>query len=342
MSSETLNDDGQPVTYGLTPEDIEMLEAERRDLVEWLVRTPNGRSLIKESCPEIDGLGRALTDEIADLGQVARSDDVLKARAASILLNEIVQRGYREATNDLYVHRSTLYRLAQDAHVWFDRKIRARTSGKESRRRRAMAERWGWYGNALTFGAAVVLAVSGSFGVAALLILARIVTTAIIWSVASFPADDSPDKPVLDSDPRICVLGHGGDLMLFAAFAYAMVQANHQGAGFLVVMAGWIMILGTIFRIGASASGYRVPRLHLERMVRGFSTCTAIALAAIPSIAWWWSAVVMISLPTFFAWIEGREAWRAMKLKVAAPFDPIIPSAEMLAMEDSVEAHRVV
>ena len=342
MSSETFNEDGQPLKYGLSPEDIELLEIERRDLVEQLVRTPDGRSLIKESCPDIDGLGRVLTEEIADLGRVARSDDVLRARAASVLLNEIVQRGYKEATNDLYSHRSPLYSWAQSAHLWLDRKIRARTSGKESRRRRTIAERWGWYGNALTFLAAIVLAVYTSFAVAAVLISARIVITAIIWSMASFPADDSPDKPVLDSDPRICVLGHGGDLMLFAAFGYAMVQTNHQVAGFLVVMAGWIMILGTIFRIGASASGYRVPRLHVERMVRGFSTCSAVALAAISSIPWWWSAVVMITLPTFFAWVEGREAWRAMKLKVAAPFDPIVPSVEMMAMEDGAKAHGVV
>ncbi len=342
MSSDTCSDDDQSLKYGLSPEDVEELQRERRDLVEWLVRTPDGRSMIKESCPDIDSLGRVLTEEIADLGRVARGDDVLRARAASVLLNEIVQRGYMEATNDLYSHRSMLYRWAQDAHLWLDRKIRSRTSGKESRRRRAMAKRWGWYGNALTFLAAVVLALNGSFTIAAVLISVRIMITAVIWSVASFPADDSPDKPVLDSDPRICVLGHSGDLMLFAAFGYAMVQAGHPAAGFLVVMAGWIMILGTIFRIGASASGYRVPRLHLERMVRGFSTCAAVALAAVPSITWWWSAVALITLPTFFAWIEGREAWRAMKLRVAAPFDPIVPSAQMLSMEDGAKAHGVV
>ncbi|MDH3303223.1 MAG: hypothetical protein OES24_22190 [Acidimicrobiia bacterium] len=273
---------------------------------------------------------------------MARGDDVLRARAASVLLNEIVQSAYKEATNDLYSHGS-LYLWAQDAHLWFDRKIRARTSGTDSRRRRNIAERWGWYGNALTFMAALVLASSGSFGVAALLILARIIITAVIWSMASFPADDSPDKPVLDSDPRICVLGHGGDLFLFASFGYALVLDDHPVAGFLVVLAGWIMILGTIFRIGASASsGYRVPRLHLERMVRGFSTCAAIALAAVPSITWWWPAVVMISLPTFFAWIEGREAWKAMKLKVAASFDPTVPSVEVLPMETGAEAQGVI
>lgn len=341
MSSGTSSDESQSLKYGLTSEDVDELHRERRELVEWLVRTPDGRSMIKEACPDIDSLGRVLNDEIADLGRVARSDDVLRARAASVLLNEIVQRGYREATNDLYSHGS-LYLWAQDAHLWFDRKIRARTSGTDSRRRRNIAERWGWYGNALTFMAALVLAVSGSFSVAALLILARIIITAIIWSMASFPADDSPDKPVLDSDPRICVLGHGGDLLLFASFGYALVVDNHPVAGFLVVLAGWIMILGTIFRIGASASsGYRVPRLHLERMVRGFSTCAAIALAAIPSITWWWPAVVMISLPTFFAWIEGREAWKAMKLKVAASFDPSAPSVEVLPMEDGAETQGV-
>ncbi len=343
MSSEALNDNCHPPTYGLSPEDVDALHDERREMVEWLVRTPNGRSMIKESCPDIDGLGRALTDEIADLGRVARGDDVLRARAASVLLNEIVQRGYREATNDLYAHRSVLYRWAQEAHLWLDRKIRSRTSGKESPRRRNIARRWGWYGNALTFLAAMVLAVSGSFTIATLLISARIMITAVIWSMASFPADDSPDKPVLDSDPRICVLGHGGDLLLFASFSYALVQASHPVAGFLVVVAGWIMILGTIFRIGASASGYRVPRLHLERMVRGFSTCAAVGLAAASSIPWWWSAVVLISLPTFFAWIEGWEAWRAMKLKVAAPFDPIVPSVEMFtAADNGAKAHGTV
>lgn len=338
MSNETCNDDGQSLRYGLSPEDVDALQKERHDLVEWLVRTPDGRSMIKESCPDIDGLGRVLTDEIADLGRVARGDDVLRARAASVLLNEIVQRSFEEA-NDLHSLRSSLYLKAQNAHLWLDRKIRSRTSGKESRRRRNIAQRWGWYGNALTFLAAFVLAAFGSFTVAAMLIFARILITAVIWSMASFPADDSPDKPVLDSDPRICVLGHGGDLMLFASFGYAMVETNHPVAGFLVVMAGWIMILGTILRIGASATGYPVPRLHVERMVRGFSTCAAIALAAASSIPWWWSAVVMISLPTFFAWVEGREAWRAMKLKVAAPFDPVVPSLQMLAVDDKAKAH---
>jgi len=47
MSSETCNDDGQSLRYGLSPEDIDALEQERRDLVEWLVRTPDGRSIIK-------------------------------------------------------------------------------------------------------------------------------------------------------------------------------------------------------------------------------------------------------------------------------------------------------
>ena len=336
MNSETINDDGTTVPYGLSTDDVASLHAEREELVEWLVRTPDGRTLIKESCPELDGLGRVLSDEIADLGRAARSDDLLRARAAAVLLNEIVQQGYKERTNDLYSHRSALYLWAQRGHSWFDRKIRARTTGKESRWRRKIAERWGWYGNALTFLAAMVLGLTGSFASAALLILARILITAVIWSIASFPTDDSPDNPVLDSDPRLSVLGHGGDLMLFASFSYAMVQANHPGAGFLVVMAGWIMILGTLFRTGASASGFPVPRLHLERMVRGFSTCAALALAAITSIPWWWSAVVMISLPTFFAWIEGREAWRAMKLKVSDPFEAV-PSAQLVTLE--VNAH---
>jgi hypothetical protein len=332
-------------SFGLSADDVESLEGDRRLMIDELVRTPNGRAVIRKACPDLDALGRALSEEIADLGRLSKQaeSNTLRSKAASILLHDILFQGHRETTNDLYAHRSRTYRWAQTAHSWMDRKIRSRAKRGDTHRRRMLAHYWGWGAHLFTIVAALAMLFFSWFGLAALLIAVRIVGTAIVWSVAAFPSDDSPDKPVLDVDPRVCVLGHGGDLLVFTSFGMGLVRDAHESIGFLVLLAGLIMILGTIFRTAASASSYPVPRLHLERMVRGGSTFAAILLASIPSIAWWWSACVIMFLPTIFAWIEGHEAWRAMKLRADDPgMEPLGPLPQIDLTPEGDPAHRLV
>lgn len=332
---------GQPVATsppppGLSEFDIAKLERRRRDLIEGLTISPSGRALVRQADPQIHSVGAALAGDIKALGKVAQrneveGDDFLRSKSAAIVLNELTLLCHEQATHDLYAHRSRMYILAQKAHSWMDdlmdRRIRSRSPVESIPTKRFLAKHWGWTSNLFTILAAAALLFFSSFAVAAALIGLRIIVTALVWSIASYPSDDSPKKPVLDSDPRICALGHGGDLFLFASFGMALINNDHRPAGFLVMAAGSMMILGTLMRISASATGFPVPRLHLERMVRGGSTLAAIYLAAVPSIAWWWSAIVIILFPMVFAFIESQEAWRAFALGRKSLRKPVPPAA---------------
>jgi hypothetical protein len=323
-------DDGhgiQPAAHALTDEVIAGLEKRRRDLIDHLLASPDGRDLVREADPHIHAVGLDLAKDIRALGLAAQHDTdgeaendggYLKQRSAAIVLNELSLLCHEQATNDLYSSRSKLYILAQKTHSWMDsmmdHRIRSRRSVQSIPGRRHLVTHWGWVSNLFTILATGALLSFTAYWAAAALIAMRITVTALVWLIASYPGDDSPTKPVLDSDPRICVLGHGSDLFLFASFGLALILGDHPSAGFLVMAAGSIMILGTIMRIGASATGFPVPRLHLERMVRGGSTLAAIVLAALTPEAWWWSAAVIIVLPTVFAFIETQEALRAFAL----------------------------
>lgn len=321
---------------GLSDDDIARLERRRIGIIEELTATPQGRELVRRADPQIHSAGESLADDIRALGKVAEgeeaeSGDFLRHKSAAIVLNELAILCHEQATPDLYAYRSPLYILAQRAHRrmddLIDRGIRSRVGIKSIPRTRLMAKHWGWSSNVITMVAAASLLFFGSYWFATALIGIRIAATALVWSIASYPGDDSPDKPVLDSDPRICVFGHGSDLFLFASFGMALIGDLHNMAGFLVFAAGALMILGTLMRIGAGATGFPIPRLHLERMVRGGSTFAAIGLAGVSSVAWWWSVVVISLLPMVFAFIEAQEAWRALTLGQRNHFKPITPPA---------------
>ncbi|MFV0526967.1 MAG: hypothetical protein ACK5RL_20990 [Acidimicrobiales bacterium] len=302
---------------GLTEDDVLRLERGRSDFINKLMATAAGQDLVRRTDSQIDQIGRGLERDIDGLVAAVGSEDPVRRGSASIVVNDITHHCHRVTNDDLYRHRSPHYKRAQNAHTrmdgWMDRRIR-QLRFVEARRKQGLARRWGLLANVFTALAAGALLFFSWFAVAAVLIGLRILLTGLIWSVASYPGDDSPTSPVLDSDPLPCVIGHGGDLLLFASFGMAMVRSHHPATAFLVILAGSIMVLGTLMRLGASASGLPVPRLHLERMVRGGSTFAAIALAAVPTITWWWSAGVMIVLPTVFACIESQEALRALKL----------------------------
>lgn len=322
---------GPPAT-GLSEGDIAKLERRREALIEDLVASVPGRAMVRGADPQIDAVGNDLANDIKALGKIAHSDedaagDHLRRKSAAIVLNELSLLCHEQATHDLYAHRSGLYILAQNAHTWMDglmdAGIRSRRLVQSIPGRRLVAKHWGLVSNLFTILAAAALLFFEAFGWAAALIALRILVTALVWSIASYPGDDSPTKPVLDSDPRISVLGHGGDLFLFASFGMAQIENHHHPAGFLVIAAGSIMILGTIARMGASATGFPIPRLHLERMVRGGATLAAVYLAALPTVAWWWSPIPIITLPMVFAFIEGQEAWRAFALGRKPEYRPV-------------------
>ncbi len=332
---------------GLSQADIDHLELRRTNLINNLLSNPAGRALVRRSDEQIDQVGRQLADDIDALARTARTDgegevDPLRKHSAAVVLNDLVLLVHRAATHDLYHHRSKLYEKAQAAHTrmddWMDHRIRSQAFAESTRRKLSIARFWGLLGNVLTVIAAGSLLFFQSFQVAAVLVGLRIVVTALIWSLAAYPGDDSPKKPVLDSDPFICVMGHAGDLLVFTSFSMALVDGGHAAAAFLVIVAGTIMLLGTIMRLAASATGFPVPRLHLERMVRGGSTFAAMCLAAVPSVAWWWPAIVLIFLPTVFAFIEGQEAKRAFALGRRTPYSSVTPASSQVIEPSSASA----
>lgn len=332
---------------GLSEADIAVLEARRTALINNLLSNPTGRAMVRRSDEQIDQVGRQLADDIDALARTARSEgdddvDSLRRHSAAVVLNDLVLLVHRSATHDLYHHRSKLYEKAQRAHTrmddWMDHRIRSQAFAESTRRKLFIARSWGWLGNVLTALAASSLLFFQSFLVAAVLLGLRILVTALIWSLAAYPGDDSPKNPVLDSDPLICVMGHAGDLLLFASFSMALIDGGHTAAAFLIIAAGTIMLLGTIMRLAASATGFPVPRLHLERMVRGGSTFSAMCLAAVPSVAWWSPAIVLIFFPTVFAFIESQEALRAFALAKRTPYSPVAPASGQVAEPDSASA----
>jgi len=342
----SLEQSGDPLP-GLSEADVEQLEARRTSLINALLSNPAGRALVRRSDEQIDQVGRQLADDIDALARTARTDgegdvDPLRKHSAAVVLNDLVLLVHRAATHDLYHHRSKLYEKAQGAHTrmddWMDHRIRSQAFAESTRRKLFIARFWGLLGNVLTVFAASSLLFFQSFQVAAVLIGLRILVTALIWSLAAYPGDDSPKKPVLDSDPLICVMGHAGDLLVFTSFSMALVDGGHTAAAFLIIAAGTIMLLGTIMRLAASATGFPVPRLHLERMVRGGSTFAAMCLAAVPSVAWWSPAIVLIFLPTVFAFIEGQEAKRAFALGKRTPYSSVTPASSQVVEPSSASA----
>jgi hypothetical protein len=329
--------DGAPATViGLSAADIAALTERRQRMLANLEATEHGRELVRRADQQVDQAGQGLADDIRALARTARGGtadgdqepapfvtppSLTTSRSAAVVLNELASVWQEEVTRDLQASRSPWYRRAQDAHRWMDAKIRfQRDDQPRTLRQRILARHWGTLGNAFTFAAAIALFWNSAFGLAAALILARILITTAVWAMSAYPSDDSPDHPVLDADPRICVLGHAGDMLLFSSFAATLANDGRIGMAFAVILAAWGMILGTLLRIAATSHGFPVPRLHLERVVRGGSTLAAVSVASIDqSLATSLAPLAIIVFPTVFAFIEGQEALRALSLRFRPP-----------------------
>lgn len=290
-----------------------------------LTHSAAGRNLIKQADILVGSAGDSVSHDIEAIGRLARStepENYLARQSAAIILAEIAKQAREESTNDFYLHRSPLYRKAQRIHTWLDdfmsRHIRSRAVVSRLPWRRSAALHWGWISNLLTLFAAAALLFFSNFGVAVVLVGLRVLVTVVVWSIDSYPGDEHPTRPVLETDPRIEVLGHGGDLLLFVALGMALVENNHHPMGFLALTAGSFIVFGTLVRLTASTSGLAVPRLHVERMFRGGGILAALFLASIASVSWWWP-VFPLMLPIAFAVVEIQESLRAFGITRTNP-----------------------
>lgn len=328
---------------GLSVDDVEHLKVERKEMLADLAATSPGRELIRRSDQQVDRCGHGLADDIRALARTARGDstewqpisptavtppNLMASQSAAVVLNELVAVCHQELNHDITAKRSSMYRWAQDTHRRIDSRIRFDRRETPAPHQRLLARYWGVLANVFTASAATAVFLGPWYGWAAALVLARILVTTMVWAMAAYPADRSPNHPVLESDTRVCTLGHAGDMLLFLSFAGAQAQQGYLDTAFAVALAAWFMIFGTLLRIAATSNGLSIPRLHLERVVRGGSTLAAFFLAAWAAnsdgdVSRWWAPMVMITLPSIFAFIEGQESWRALSFKPT--FGPSAP-----------------
>ena len=290
-----------PKVSGLSTTDKKELGRARRLLLQELASTADGRSILRQCQPDIDIMAGAISESIDSLAHEMASPDVGRSAAAVAATWDIQKTSVAAATSDRYTPQTRLFGLARSGHAAMDNWLRTWNTGLYRWRR--VADLWGWIGNLFTLVSAI-LVFAGYLTLGGALIAIRIAVTAVCWMLISFPGDDSPDTPVLDSDPRLTVLGHAGDMTLMFGVALWLISGEHVPAGLVVWAASMLMILGTVFRIVSGA-----PRLHLERMMRGGSICLAVFL-----LSWSWESAVfgIVIGPIGFAIIEAWEAWKAM------------------------------
>ncbi len=298
------------LNVGLSSADQQRLGRERSRFLRELASTREGRGVLRRCHPHVDITASALKSAVEELASEMASADQGQATAAAAAIWDIHEAAQSAAMSEHYRPYTRLYRQARSVHAWMDEKVRHRKNPVAAERYQRLADIWGWAGSGFSLAAAAAI-VTGHLTLAGIFLAVRIFLTALCWFRIAYPGDDSPDKPVLDSDTRICVLGHAGDMTLMAAFGIYLMNDAHWTAGAIVWGASLLMILGTVFRIAS-----RAPRLHVERMMRGGSICAAVFL-----LAWSWEAAalgIMIG-PIGFAAIEAGEAWKAMSDRSTGP-----------------------
>ncbi len=326
---------------GLSPDQIRSLENEREKFFKARYSTREGLQLNRRCHPDVDMMTLGSLSIIQDLSKMMNTETIPKTTAAATAISDISHAAQRAASSEFHRARTAPFRLARSAHAFMDRKWRIRQTANKVEFLERITNIWGKAGNLLSLTASAVVAVgamadlpdSSLLAIAGTLIATRIAITAICWAVDAYPGDDSPDTPVLDSDPRACVLGHASDQTLMTAFSIYLMAHDHWVAGTTVSIAAMFMILGTVFRIVA-----RAPRLHVERMMRGGSICISLFL-----YSWSWEAAVVVIMagPVGFALIETCEAWKCLgdRTPRAIQVAQKIAASQSPHLSDSTSSH---
>lgn len=289
---------------GLSSTDLEEIDREHRLLVADLASTLRGREALRSASTSVDMMAGALLAEIDDLGAAMNGDDADRI-PATIALSDIQTKCNHLVGPAHYAARTRAFRFCQSLHMSLDRRMR-RTAPRASPKWAEHGPKiWGWSGSFLSFVAAGFVIAEAYLIIAVLALAMRIAVTTVVWWKVAYPGDDSPDKPVLDQEPRICVLGHAADLAMLTAIGVFLMHNAHWTAGVAIFVASHVLMLGSLFRLVA-----RAPRLHVERMARGAAILGAVVaiMAGSPVVA-----AGCVFLPLVVAAVEVKEAWRVLR-----------------------------
>ncbi|MEM9747896.1 MAG: hypothetical protein AAF945_14460 [Actinomycetota bacterium] len=304
------------------------VEAAKRDFAEQLGTTAAGRRLVELAYPDVAAVADSVVATVDDLAdKMADGSETHRREAAAIGLTRIGKSASLAHRADLRAPESSrIYRWIQRMYRRIDERVRRSTPvAYADRLTRASAAT----GRALTVLASLFLigamgsseasseaSAQGWFWAAALAITARIVMTGVVWHLAHFPGDTTPDRPRLTSTPTACVLDHACDAAVVAAIGGAVVASGHPTVGAVVIGSALFFVLATLYRLSGAIYGTRLSRLHLERTMRGGAILASLWLAAL-GIGWtWWSLTIFV-FPTAFAMIEIVETARILRIRRA-------------------------